>query len=67
MASLNKRAFRKKYNINKKYNIELTLALGYPNQTSKVIEMKDDVRYSQDNEGNLSVPKRELHDIILEV
>lgn len=42
------------------------LAVGYPNQQSKVCDMKDgSVKYFEDENGVINVPKRPLKDIIL--
>ena len=43
---------------------ELVLALGYPAQESRVVEMQDSVRYTEDENGNILVPKRSLESIL---
>lgn len=43
---------------------ELVLALGYPAQESHVVELTDSVRYTQDEAGNMLVPKRSLEQIL---
>ncbi len=40
------------------------IALGYPMQKSKPVEIKDNVKYYLDQDGVLNVPKRTLDDVI---
>ena len=48
------------------YKIDLVLALGYPKENVKLVEMKNnDIKYYRDEEMNHYVPKRRLEDIIL--
>ena len=41
------------------------LAVGYPAQDSRIVEMKDDVKYYLDENGTINVPKRALKDILI--
>ncbi len=50
-----------------RYEMLYLLALGYPDQRSKICEMKDDPKYFFDDENILNVPKRALHDILIEI
>ncbi len=45
-------------------NIDSVLALGYSNESPKLEEMKDTVKYWKDEAGILHVPKRRLEDIL---
>lgn len=41
------------------------LALGYPNQESRMVEMKGDVKYFENGDGSISVPKRSLDEVLI--
>ena len=42
------------------------LAVGYPKQESKIVDMKDnDVKYYEDENGVINVPKRSLEEILI--
>jgi nitroreductase len=43
---------------------ELVVALGYPAQESRVIPMEDSVKYTEDTNGNLLVPKWNTEDVL---
>jgi len=42
----------------------LVIALGYPAQKSAAVDLTDDVKYYEDAEGSLCVPKRKLEDVL---
>jgi len=63
IGSLNRHELVRCFKIPKKYIIELVVALGYPEQTSKKEALKKDVKYWLDKDGVLHVPKRKLTDI----
>lgn len=44
--------------------IDSVIALGYPQESPVVEEMKDSVKYWKDDRGTLHVPKRKLSDIL---
>ncbi|MEM2174530.1 MAG: nitroreductase family protein [Candidatus Micrarchaeia archaeon] len=59
----NKKEIAKILKIPKKYEINCLIALGYPAEKSKVVKMKDSVKYFR--KGNfVFVPKRNLRDIL---
>ena len=45
------------------HDIELVVALGYPGQESFTEDVKEDIKYWMDEQGNMHVPKRKLEDI----
>ena len=49
------------------YASELILAIGYPAQTSATIDLTDSVRYTEDNQGNMLVPKHRLKDVLIDL
>jgi nitroreductase len=55
---------RKKFNIPKKYIIDLVIALGYPHESPVEEPFENSVKYWKDKKGLLHVPKRKLKDII---
>ncbi len=42
----------------------LVIALGYPAQKSKVVDLVDDVKYYENKDGCLCVPKRTMDDLL---
>ena len=47
-------------------NVVYLLAVGYPKQESKIVDMKDnDVKYYEDENGVINVPKRSLEEILI--
>ena len=63
LGSIDRTSLRKILNIPNKCEIDSVLALGYPNESPKVVEMKDSIKYWKDGEGVLNVPKRNLEDL----
>jgi len=51
--------------LNKKYDITYLLALGYPAQGGKEVEMADSVKYYFTENGNVRVPKRSMDEVLL--
>ncbi len=50
-------------------NLELLdlVALGYPSQKSRAVEMTDSVKYYLDENGTLNVPKRSIDEVIYKI
>ena len=47
-------------------SVILIFAVGYPKQESKIVDMKDnDVKYYEDENGVINVPKRSLEEILI--
>lgn len=44
---------------------ELVIALGYPAHESVVVPMGNSIRYTRDEQGNFSVPKRSLEEVLV--
>ena len=42
----------------------LVIAIGYPDQRSRVVDMMTDVKYYEDSDGCLCVPKRTLEEVL---
>lgn len=47
------------------YVPELIIAIGYPTQKSAVVDLIDSVRYTEDDQGNMLVPKYRLKDVLI--
>lgn len=48
------------------YDIVYLLAVGYPDQQSEIVDIKnDDVKYYQDENGVIKVPKRTLDEVMV--
>lgn len=66
LGSVDRDRLRKVLKVPEHLRILLVIALGYPLERSKAVEMKgDDMRYWFDEEGVLNVPKRRLEDIVV--
>jgi len=64
--SFNKVKLGKIFNIPKNYSIELILAMGYPAEKPRYLDIdkNSSIKYYKDSSGILNVPKRKLKDII---
>lgn len=47
-------------------DVAYLLALGYPNQKSRMVKMDDDIKYFETEDGCLNVPKRSLDEVLIE-
>ncbi len=66
LGSVDRERLRKILKIPEYLQIQLVVALGYPLERSKAVEMKGgDSRYWLDENGVLNVPKRRLEDVIV--
>ena len=65
IGSINKEKLKNILNVPDYSEIELVIALGYPDEKSLIEEMKDDsVKYWRDEKGNMHVPKRDIGKIL---
>lgn len=64
LGSIDRDQLRTIFNIPQKYQIDSVLALGYPDESPVVEEVKDSIKYWKDEQGILHVPKRKLSDIV---
>ncbi|MBN2121018.1 MAG: nitroreductase family protein [Candidatus Omnitrophica bacterium] len=64
LASIDRESLKKLLKIPSKYELDSIVALGYPAQKSKVKDTDFTVRYTQDKESNLTVPKRPLNKVL---
>ncbi len=68
IANIQREKLRAALSIPEKYDILLAIALGYPNETVVIEEVKDgDIKYWRDEKGVHHVPKRSLSQIILDL
>ncbi len=66
LASIDRKVLREKLKIPARYEILLAVALGYPNETVVVDEIKNgDYKYWRDEKSVHHVPKRSLSELIL--
>ena len=57
---------KKLLELDENLNVVYLLAVGYPKQESKIVDMKDnDVKYYEDENGDINVPKRSLEEILI--
>ncbi|MCF7884901.1 MAG: nitroreductase family protein [Candidatus Marinimicrobia bacterium] len=64
LLSVDREQFRTKFNVPDKYKIDSVIAIGYPAEKPVVEPYEDDIKYWQDEQGKLHVPKRSLEDIL---
>lgn len=66
LGSVDRPQLMKELKIPDQLQVLLVVALGYPREQSKAIELVgSDTRYWFDNQGTLNVPKRQLKDILI--
>ena len=64
IGSISRKDLRARLNIPQNYRIDSVLAMGYPDESPVVEEVKNSIKYWKDEEGTLHVPKRNLNKII---
>ncbi len=64
MGAIDREQLRLLFNVPQNYQIDSVLALGYPDESPEVEEVKDSIKYWKDKQGVLHVPKRKLSDIV---
>jgi nitroreductase len=64
LGSIDREQLRTIFDIPQKYRVDSVLALGYPDESPVVEEVKDSIKYWKDEQGRLHVPKRKLSDIL---
>jgi len=64
LGSVDRDRLRKILKVPDHCEIDLVVALGYPNETPAVEELSDSIKYWKDDQGVLHVPKRKLGDIV---
>jgi nitroreductase len=66
LGSVDREKLRKILKVPEHIQIHLVVALGYPKEKSKAVEMKgSDSKYWFDKEGILNVPKRRFEDVVI--
>lgn len=66
LGSVDREKLRKILKVPEHIQIPLVVALGYPQEKSKAVEIKGkDTKYWFDKEGVLNVPKRKLEDVVI--
>lgn len=64
LGAIDRERLRKILNVPDHCEIDLVVALGYPNEQPVVEEFRDSVKYWKDDQGVLHVPKRKLEQIL---
>ena len=68
LGALQRDEIKKLLGLEEKYNIVYLLAVGYPNQKSKMVDMKNgDVKYYEDENGVINVPKRSMEEVLIKL
>lgn len=65
LGAINRDAISEILNLPQSLQLLYLLAVGYPAQTSRAIDITDSVKYFEDSSGAINVPKRKLEDILL--
>lgn len=64
IGSINRPKLSRILNIPARFLIDSVLALGYPDETPKIVKLKKDCKYWKDRNHRLYVPKRDVKNII---
>ena len=68
LGAINREELLKLFNLSAdNFALPYLLALGYPMQKSKAVEMTDSFKYFEDENGCINVPKRSLKEITVEI
>lgn len=68
LGSVNRKKFMEEFKLSEDdYSLVYVLALGYPAQESQICEMTDSVKYFEDENKVLNVPKRSVNEILIEL
>lgn len=67
LGAIDRESLFEKLKLDKNYRIDSVIALGYPDQKSLTEDWQGDVKYWQDSNSNMHVPKRGLEDIIYSI
>lgn len=66
LGAIQRDEIKKLLELDENLNVVYLLAVGYPKQESKIVDMKDNgVKYYEDENGVINVPKRSLEEIII--
>lgn len=65
MRAIDRPAISELIGLREPLKLRTVVAFGYPLHKSRIVEMKDDVKYYLDEEGNYCVPKRRMEDILI--
>ena len=66
ICSIDTKKLRQALNVADKYVIDTVVAMGWPNESPRMVDMQDSICYYKDENGKLNVPKRPM-DSILEI
>ena len=65
LGAIQRDEIKKLLELDENLNVVYLLAVGYPKQESKIVDMKDNgVKYYEDENGVINVPKRSLEEIL---
>ena len=68
LGSVERKKFMEEFKLSEEhYSLVYVLALGYPAQESKACEMSDSVKYFEDENNVLNVPKRSIDEILIKL
>ena len=66
LGAIQRDEIKKLLKLDENLDVVYLLAVGYPKQESKIVDMKDnDVKYYEDENGVINVPKRSLEEILI--
>lgn len=68
LGALQREEIKKLLGIDENLNVVYLLAVGYPKQESKMVDMKNgDVKYYVDESGTVNVPKRSMDEVLIKL
>lgn len=66
LGAIQREDIKRTLDLDENLDVVYLLALGYPKQKSRMVEMDGDIKYFEDGEGVINVPKRALGEVLIE-
>ena len=67
LGAIDRPKIKERLGLGEKYDVKYLLGLGIPAQSGDVFDIKDDIKYYFDENGNVHVPKRTMDEIIVKL
>ena len=68
LGAIQRDEIKKTLAVDESLDVVYLLAVGYPMQNSRMVEMQDgNVKYFESEDGTINVPKRSLEEVLVEV
>lgn len=67
LGAIQREEIKKLINLEEHLDVVYLLALGYPKQESCMTDIEEDIKYFEDENGVIHVPKRSLEEVLVEI